>query len=802
MADSSAAEAHRRGADFWAELRTRAWANGGRLDISPEELSGHDLALAPRFGLWVRDDHGVVAIQAEDLDEWAPNLAAITRHDGASRRLHSSAPPDAALLRYSDHDRYRSATQKAAVTALLTMPPGAAMMVSMPTGAGKSLLFQLGVRFWRESNPGACAIVITPTIALAEDHEQTLSSLSGLETSRALVSGIDLKGRQETLFAFRRGEVPLLLLSPEAALGRSGADIIEAAQPGHLKSGLGARLAAVFIDEAHIVESWGRTFRPDFQRLPGLIAKLREHNPELRTVLLSATLDAPSRQHLRSAYGKGEWLEIHANAPRYEFDISIGRFTEKKRRDEILQKTIDRAPRPAIVYTTRVDDADELHQGLRRRGYERLAVFTGETAPSDRKAILKAWKSNTLDLVVATSAFGLGVDKSDVRSVIHACLPENALRYYQEIGRAARDGKQGYAVCLWTASAADDESDEACAKSFATGSWLTRPKAEKRWKALKDTSEQGTPFRYDGATLRGILSLDAAREGLGPHTGMPNRQWNMSLLNLLQRANVIDVEAVEDNEARNATRWTIKLREPQFLDDIHAGSIWDRVFELRDQEQKEAFRAFAQFRNLMTKPGRACMLQSLYELVDPETFFAPACGRCVYCQRHSLAPPEHLDPGGLDQVWGNAPLLAPSFAAGITLITPEDPNLDHQFKQSVQRLARAGIESFVVEPERIESAAHVVRDTSARLGFVENLELWLSGNRTLTGVTTAVLLPHHLYGRAADCIERAKAFTTTFPSLPLLLCADPNLEIDRRPLSQIAARAAPIREVDLDFLRA
>src|SRR5262249_2212660 len=289
----------------------------------------------------------------------------------------------------------------------------------------------------------------TPTVALALDHARTLSTIPGLERSRALTGELKPAERDELLAEFRRGEIPVLFLSPEYALGIAREPLIEAATvPTAKYSGLDARLKAIFIDEAHIVESWGRSFRPDFQRLPALLANLRQVEPSIRTVLLSATLTPAARIELRRAYSSsGNWLEIDARTPRYEFDIVVQSYSSQEQREATLDHVIDLAPRPLVVYTTRVEDASNLFVRQERRGYQRMALFTGDTAGLERGIIVKDWAAGRLDLIIATSAFGMGIDKSDVRSVVHACLPESPSRWYQEIGRAARDGHQGLAVC-------------------------------------------------------------------------------------------------------------------------------------------------------------------------------------------------------------------------------------------------------------------------------------------------------------------------------------------------------------------
>src|SRR5262249_9437581 len=126
---------------------------------------------------------------------------------------------DGALARLSPHPSYRIPTQKAAARALLTMPLGASLMVSMPTGAGKSLLFQLGALWWRELEPEypACVVVIVPTVGLALDHARSLQEFPGLEGSRALTGDVGIVEKRQILDDFLRGEVPVLVMNPETA---------------------------------------------------------------------------------------------------------------------------------------------------------------------------------------------------------------------------------------------------------------------------------------------------------------------------------------------------------------------------------------------------------------------------------------------------------------------------------------------------------------------------------------------------------------------------------------------------------
>src|SRR5439155_20088554 len=153
----------------------------------------------------------------------------------------------------------------------------------------------------------------------------------------------------------------------------------------------------------------------------------------------------------------------------------------------LVVQAADVIPRPAIIYTTTVEDAEKLHARLRDRGYQRVDLFTGDIDdPAERQKVLDSWASGTIDMVVATSAFGMGVDKANVRAIVHACLPESAERLYQEIGRGGRDGHQALSMCLWT------DGDASTAASLAIRGWMLPETSTRRWKAiLKEARDKG-----------------------------------------------------------------------------------------------------------------------------------------------------------------------------------------------------------------------------------------------------------------------------------------------------------------------
>jgi ATP-dependent DNA helicase RecQ len=779
--------------DRGAMLRELCRLHGGYLELATTGacLATGDFASLGRFGLKRVVVTGGDALIIDDTEALPiDGLSDVLTLDPAPRQTYPSACADALLLRHSTFDQYRTPTQKAAIRALATMPSGSTLLVTLPTGAGKSLLFQLAPLL--AGAPGPCCVVIVPTVALALAHVDSLRTIPGLEASQCIYGDQHQATRTEICNAFGRGEVPILVLSPEVALGAARALLVESAQdPSQKLPGLDAHLTTFFVDEAHIIESWGRSFRPDFQRLSGLVEVLRQSNPDLKTVLLSATVNDAARTELKRAYSAAEFLSVDAKVARYEFDLVHSRIDTAAERDALLVQLVDRLPRPAIIYTTLVEHAESLHASIAARGYERLALFTGQIddGPS-RLRIVSDWRAGNIDLVVATSAFGMGIDKEDVRAVIHACVPESPSRYYQEIGRAARDGNQALALMLW----ADDPGvagDWSKARRLWSRGWLRPPTMRKRWRAIVRAADALGESTIISGVRRLVVPLDAAHEGLPAGDTDYNRDWNRSLLNMLQRGNAITILATESRG--DVPVWHVDIREPLLLDSGMTDDYWVGIAELRTRERLATLSDLDNFKTAVFRP-QLCVSAAIFELVEAGSPLVPPCGRCSFCRALRITPPrlDEIRFEGLDRRWPLA-VGASRLRPGISIVHPtrDDGAISTDL---IEGLVAAGIEQFVVQDHLANAFAQRLVAFDCSYGLV-------SSHADMQGDWRPALLPTAIFidgqSRVERLIERLESWATADPAQRLVIIAPPGAAVRGKPIVNILSSSAPASEAAL-----
>ncbi|WP_437840066.1 DEAD/DEAH box helicase [Sorangium sp. So ce1153] len=774
-------------ADRGALVRELARLADGEVDVEASSLADVDPS---RFGLLVTLEGQRARVRRVALPPTRPvelgeELAHVLPVDRQLRRPDRPTAADAVLRRLSPHTRYRNPTQKAAARAVLTMPGGSVLLATMATGTGKSLLFELGMRWWREQAEEGVhpvAVVLVPTVSLALAHEDACRRFPGLESAAAITGDTDGASRERIECELLEGKIPLLFVSPEMALGRLETTLRTAARPvGHSErsSAVRARLDAIFVDEAHVAATWGKSFRPEMQRIPALVRMLRSDHPELKTVLLSATIDDEAHALLRSQFGLGDgrWLEITEVMARREFDLIQYRFERPEDRDRAVIDLVDVLPRPALVYTTQVKHAEEIAAKLKERGYERLGVFTGETEGVERKQIVEAWHRGTLDLVVATSAFGMGIDQQDVRAVVHACLPESASRYYQEIGRAGRDGHQAFALLL--TAPGDDE----LAVGLALGSTLRLDEASKRWNAILRSAEYAGEDPWTGRQRRSV-NLRAHGDQLPrEHSGKRNRRWNESILVQLQRYGALEIEAGE----RDADSWRIVIN-PKYTDlwepELAEGAL-QRLQEARAAEEGAAKAAVRNFVELW-RDGTRCQLAVLFEVVEAGRPTAAPCGRCTVCRGAGELPAKADGHGGASVQWPSR--AGAKNSARVLLVDGHRLQMPHSW---LPYLEARGVEQIVAPDVLADSIADVWAGSTKRAGWVLTWSEVLRNTAPMRplAVPTAVLLPTFPAERLRAFVFARGWLREGFLSFWVAL---PGTEIDHQRLEDIVTNEPAI----------
>ncbi len=301
---------------------------------------------------------------------------------------------------------------------------GADALVVMPTGAGKSLCYQIpGLA------RGGTTLVISPLVALIEDQVARLQSL-GIKAGR-IHSGREREESRETFRAYLRKDLEFLFIAPERLAIPGFAEMLCQNPP-----------ALIAVDEAHCISQWGHDFRPDYR----LVGERLQGLTQTPVIALTATATEQVQKDICAQLKlKSPRLFIHGFR-RENIAIRLQEALPSERLDAIQEILGDPARLPAIIYAPTRKKAEELTSGLAKK-WKCVAYHAGLPA-AEREKAQTAFIQNELDIIVATVAFGMGIDKADIRTVIHAALPGSVESYYQEIGRAGRDGNPAQAILL------------------------------------------------------------------------------------------------------------------------------------------------------------------------------------------------------------------------------------------------------------------------------------------------------------------------------------------------------------------
>jgi len=558
------------------------------------------------------------------------------------RRNYEPEAGDPFLARFG-FDTYQSAGQREAIRAILTAPSRSTLVVNLPTGSGKSLCAHLPA--WLKSNPRGVTIVVVPTVALAIDQERTFQNKTGINHETAYYSGTSISGqerRDEIRDRIRDGTQVIVFTSPEGLLESLASSVYEAANQGLIRY--------FVVDEAHIVEQWGDEFRPSFQELPGFRRDLLRLT-EFPTLLLTATVTESCLDTLESLFGNSDPAQFQVVSSvqlRPEPSYWFASCEDRSQKKQWVTEAMYNLPRPLIIYCSKKEDVKTLYEELRQEGFSRIDMMTGDSSHTKRQKLLDDWQDRRIDAVVATSAFGLGIDLPDVRAVIHACIPETIDRFYQEVGRGGRDGKATLSLTIYLDKEFDPE-DFKISKNLNEVSHISLDKGLPRWlslfrdKVVLPNDHYRVPIRNPP-----IDNIDLKSE--------ENEKWNIRTLTLMSKAGLLEMDFEMPPQRANFELYEEYLqvlkeyrgwRTIRILNQFHLNrDTWQELVEpVREERQKWSRHSLKLMKEAL-RPKR-CISEIFSDAYFIDARKNPprqkirvslACGGCPFCRKKKLKP--------------------------------------------------------------------------------------------------------------------------------------------------------------------
>ena len=371
------------------------------------------------------------------------------------------------------HDSLRPG-QYEAVRALLN---GHDVLLVQPTGSGKSLAYQLPAVLI--DGP---TLVVSPLLALQEDQTTRLAEYGRRTVARRVSSAETKKERDQALVDATAGRVEFLFLAPEQLANDDVRAAVNAMRP-----------TLVAVDEAHCVSSWGHDFRPDYLRLGELLGGLNG----ARIIALTATAAPPVRTDILERLQLHDPVIVVGGTARENMYLSVSRCLDESDQETKVVEAVTTTGGPGIVYVATRKAAEHYADELETRGM-RAAPYHAGLPKRVREGVQQQFMAGDVDIMVATSAFGMGIDKPDIRFVVHAQSPESPDEYYQQVGRAGRDGEPALGILFYR------PEDLGLARFFTS----SIPKADDVSAVLGAMATSGMSSRPDLAEKTG-LSLRA-----------------------------------------------------------------------------------------------------------------------------------------------------------------------------------------------------------------------------------------------------------------------------------------------------
>lgn len=573
------------------------------------------------FDLFVAGDGNVDVVEhfPEHMSDKKDVIRGVYSLDSNNKYNAKRAMGDYYINNFTSFSTYKSFEQKVAVHAALELPDNHTMLVSLPTGGGKSLISQL-----LAASEEKLTIVIVPTVSLAKDqYLQAIDAIKNVPAKDCVFyyrGGIDNK---IILEAIEKKIARLIITSPEAIIKNKNFNQVvrNAAEEKYLHN--------VVIDEAHIVPDWGVLFRPEFQLFSIFLKELRlQSQYSIRTYLLSATLSEDVVNVLFNLFGSdGNNVQYRCDSLRAEPRYSILSFDDITKRTDSILEMIKFLPKPLIVYVIKPQIAEFYRAKLKEAGFYNIFTYTGLTSDTDRESLLEKWKNNELDVMIATSAFGMGVDKGNVRTILHACIPENLNRFYQEVGRAGRDSLPSLSVLAYYKNNHDPYSDAKESLSLVQKSILKKENIVIRFRSmLKDKRNviKGDSCLVD---LNTTPCTNSSKQLT--HAGSYNLSWNLNALLLLHRQGYIDLQTIEYDVSKKTYIVFFKLLNVDILE--NETELGLRLAQDRQYEFNMRMEGYYKMMDIIHHPTLKCWGKVFVTLYP---YAMPICSGC----------PAHVEP--------------------------------------------------------------------------------------------------------------------------------------------------------------
>ena len=453
--------------------------------------------------------------------------------------------------------------QRDAIHSLLE---GRDTLLVQPTGSGKSAVYQIAGALLEGST-----LVISPLIALQKDQADAIEA-SKLEATAVVNSTLSSSEHAETLQAIEEGRVEYIFLAPEQLRREETLERLRT-----------ANASLIAIDEAHCISQWGHDFRPDYLNLRHVVEAL-DHPPVLA---MTATASPEVRAEIVEKLGLNNPRVLVHGFDRPNISLRVDTFSTKDQKIESLLRRVEFADKPGIVYVATHKAAESIASDLQEMGVDAV-FYHGGLKPKEREEIQNRFMGGDVPVIVATNAFGMGVDKPDIRFVYHADVSDSLDAYYQEVGRAGRDGETAEAVLFY-------RSQDISAQQFKTG-----------------------PAHVDAESLEAVYQEIArhrkqvSRDTIKEETGMSGRK----LVGLLQKLE--EIEAIEELET-GCLR--VKSKKP-FAQVVEEAAGHQTFLKEHRQKLLKQMQEYAETRRCR----RECLLRYFGD------DYSGPCGNCDRCE--------------------------------------------------------------------------------------------------------------------------------------------------------------------------